>query len=277
MSDPQKPDKQKFADLGRPRRIWAVGAVHAEAGRLAAVHAAIAAEFRPGDRLVYLGNLIGRGEAVLDTLDEVLGFRRTLLARRGMAATDIVYLRGGQEEMWQKLLQLHFAPNPREVLDWMMRQGLAPTLAAYGGTVEQGMAAARGGTVALGRWTASLRNAMQGRDGHATLFSALRRAAYTGSPEAPEPGGVLLVNAGIDPSRPFGHQGDSFWWGAHGFARIDAPYGGFARVVRGYDPAGQGVRIGDVTATLDGGCGSGGPLVCGLIAPTGEVLELFQA
>ncbi|MGQ9364815.1 hypothetical protein [Azospirillum sp. ST 5-10] len=270
-------DTQKFADLGRPRRIWAVAAVHAQVDRLAALHAAIAAEFRPGDRLVYLGNMIGWGEAALATLDELLAFRRSLLAMRGLMAEDVVYLRGSQEEMWQKLLQLHFAPNPREVLDWMMRQGLAPVLAAYGGSAEQGVAAARGGNVALGRWTAALRAAMQDRPGHATLFSALRRAAFTGSPEAVEPGGVLLVNAGIDPGRPFGHQGDSFWWGGSGFARIDGPYGGFARVVRGYDPARQGVQAGDFTATLDGGCGFGGPLVCGVVSPTGDLLELFQA
>ena len=35
---------------------------------------------------------------------------------RGTFLGDIVFLRGSQEEMWQKLLELQFAPNPREVL-----------------------------------------------------------------------------------------------------------------------------------------------------------------
>ena len=41
---------------------------------------------------------------------------------------DVVLLRGSQEEMWQKLLELQFAPNPREVLAWMLEHGVAATL-----------------------------------------------------------------------------------------------------------------------------------------------------
>ncbi|HEY0834635.1 MAG TPA: hypothetical protein VGE72_12065 [Azospirillum sp.] len=281
MPESASSDTHKFVDLGRPRRIWALASLHAQIDHLHAMHEVIGARFRPGDRLIYLGNMIGRGARVVETVDALLAFRRALLSLRGMMADDIVYLRGGQEEMWQKLLQLHFAPNPREVLDWMLRQGVEATLAAYGGSAEQGMMAARGGTMALSRWTQGLRAAMQARPGHEKLFSSLKRAAYTGNPDgapdgAPNTGGVLFVNAGIDPARPFGHQGDSFWWGGGAFARIDAPYGGFRRVVRGYDPARGGARVEDFTATLDAGCGQGGPLVCGILSASGEVLELFQ-
>src|SRR5690242_7169626 len=108
-------ENQKFADLGHPRRIWAVGAVHGEVDRLAALHADLIRRFTPGDRLVYTGNMIGRGAAAVETLDELLSFRRALIAMPGMLASDVVYLRGSQEEMWQKLLQLQFAPNPAEV------------------------------------------------------------------------------------------------------------------------------------------------------------------
>ena len=272
-------EPQKFIDLRRPRRVWAIGAVHAQPDHLNAVHEVVASRFLPGDRLVYLGNMIGRGERVLETLDTLLYFRRALLSMRGLAATDIVYLRGAQEEMWQKLLQLQFAPDPQQVLDWMMKQGAASTLAAYGGSVEHGMAAARGGTVMLGRWTQGLRQAMQARPGHENLFSALRRAAYSGSPDQnPDQGEphILLVSAGIDARRPLSHQGDAFWWGAPGFSRISAPYQGFARVVRGHDPARQGFAVTDFTATFDGGCGFGGHLICGCLAPSGEILDLFQ-
>lgn len=286
MPLPEKPSSsEKFADLGQPRRVWAVAAIHAEHARLVSLHHALAQRFRTGDRIVYLGNMIGRGHAVVETIDALLDFRRAVLGVRGVVAGDVVFLRGAQEEMWQKLLQLQFAPNPREVLDWMMRQGVDATLAAYGGTTEQGFAAARGGAVALGRWTQALREAMQAHPGHANLFSALRRAAHTGRPaEGGRDGeaeaaaaGVLLVSAGLDPSRPLGHQGDSFWWGFTGFARLDRPFGGFARVVRGYDPAGQGVRLGEIAISLDQGCGSGGPLVAAGILPSGEVFELLEA
>ncbi|MGA1855040.1 hypothetical protein VH569_03560 [Azospirillum sp. 11R-A] len=301
-------DDSRFASLGRPRRVWAIGAIHAQPDRLDLIHQAIGQRFRPGDRLVYLGNMIGFGEQVVETIDRLLAFRIALLAMPGMIASDIVYLRGQQEEMWQKLLQLHFAPDPRTVLDWMLRQGVAPTLAAYGGHLDAGKAAARGGAVMLGRWTRELRQAMAARPGHEQLFNALRRAAYTGGPASqggaaddgssdglPEDAGdgegwtgssrsggsLLLVNSGIDPRRPLTGQGDAFWWGSAGFARLEQPYGGFSRLVRGYDPnwmpESPGVGVGPATVTLDGGCGRGGYLVCACLDSFGEMLDLFQA
>jgi hypothetical protein len=301
-------DGSRFAPLGRPRRVWAIGAIHAQPDRLDLIHRAIGQRFRPGDRLVYLGNMIGFGEQVIETIDRLLAFRIALLAMPGMIASDIVYLRGQQEEMWQKLLQLHFAPDPRTVLDWMLRQGVAPTLAAYGGNLDAGMAAARGGAVMLGRWTRELRQAVAARPGHEQLFNALRRAAYTGgsSPRSGAANGgtpdgtlngagdgedwtgssrgggsLLLVNSGIDPRRPLTGQGDAFWWGSAGFARLEQPYGGFNRLVRGYDPnwtpESPGVDGGPVTVTLDGGCGRGGYLVCACFDSFGEMLDLFQA
>ena len=290
-------DDSRFASLGRPRRIWAIGAIHAQPDRLDVIHHAIGQRFRPGDRLVYLGNMIGFGDEVVETIDRLLAFRIALLAMPGMIASDIVYLRGQQEEMWQKLQQLHFAPDPRTVLDWMLRQGVAPTLAAYGGNLEAGMAAARGGAVMLGRWTRELRQSMAAHPGHEALFNALRRAAYTGgpvgspasgdggddgAPGASNRGGgsLLLVNAGIDPRRPLTGQGDSFWWGGAAFARLEQPYGAFRRLVRGYNPLWSpedpSVDVGPVTVTLDGGCGRGGHLVCACFDSFGEMLDLFQ-
>lgn len=274
-------DARKFADLGPVRHIWAVAAVHADLDRLSAVHQTIWRYFRPGDRLVYLGNLIGHGGRAVDTINTILAFRRALISLPGMKADDIIYLRGAQEEMWQKLLQLQFAPNPRDVLEWMLNQGVEGTLASYGGAADQGMAAARGGTMTLGRWTQALRTAMQSCPGHSELFSALRRAAYTHPPidgaAEGEGAGVLLVSAGVDPSRPFGQQGDRFWWGGSGFARLDRPYAGFHRVVRGWDPAGGGVVTDRMAVTLDAGCGRGGPLMCAILAPDGSLLETFHA
>lgn len=41
-------------------------------------------------------------------------------------------MRGSTEEMLSKLQQIHFAPNPGEVFDWMLSRGIAGTLRAYG-------------------------------------------------------------------------------------------------------------------------------------------------
>lgn len=269
------PDQQIFARLGRPRRVWAVGAVHGEADRLAALHDAIGARFLPGDRLVYLGNMLGHGPDVRGTVDELLAFRRAILAMRGVIAEDVAYLRGGQEEMWQKLLQLQFAPNPAEVLQWMLGQGMGSTLAAYGGEPDQGIAAARDGAVSLTRWTNALRAAQRAAPGHDALFSALRRAAYT-NPTEDVAAGLLFVASGLDVSRPLGAQGDSFWWGGAAFGRIQAPYGDFVRVIRGFDPARGGHAVTDHTVTLDGGAGFGGRIQAACFAPDGQVLELVE-
>ena len=274
-------DSQRFVDLGRPRRIWAVAAIHAEVGRLVKLHDDLGTRFRPGDRLVYLGNLIGRGARAMETIEELLMFRRALLAVPGMFETDIVYLRGGQEEMWQKLLQLQLAPSPREIMAWMLSQGIGATLESYGSTAEQASAVARDTARNIARFTGGLREIMRKAPGHEPLFSALRRAAFTGSPEETAPeggeGGVLLVSAGFDIERGFEAQGDAFWWGSSQFARIDRHYGGFARIVRGHDPARGGFLMTKYTLTVDAGCGFGGPLVCACLSPTGELLESLEA
>lgn len=264
------PSQEKFAILRRSRRVWAVAAIHGEAARLAALHQALDERFAPGDRLVYLGNYLGYGAAVRETVDAVLAFRRRLLARPGMFTFDIAYLRGSQEEMWQKLLQLQFAPNPHEVFGWMMEQGVGATLAAYGGNVEQGASHARDGALALTRWTGSLRAAMQAAPGHYALMSALRRAAYT------DDGTLLFVHAGIDPGRPLSAQSDSLWWGNGSFNRLTQPYGEFNRVIRGFDRGHSGVQATPFTASIDAGCGFGGPLVAACFDCGGEIADLIE-
>ena len=72
--------RDKFAVLHSARRVWAVAAIHGEAARLARLQAALEQRFAPGDRLVYLGNFLGRGPQIRETLDLLLDFRRRLLA-----------------------------------------------------------------------------------------------------------------------------------------------------------------------------------------------------
>jgi len=60
--------------------------------------------------------------------------------------------------MWQKLLELQFAPNPREVLPWMLEHGVDKTLASYGVDPREGLAALpRGASWPSRAWTATLR------------------------------------------------------------------------------------------------------------------------
>lgn len=266
-------EQEKYARLGRPKRIWAIAAIHGVLPSLVALHQVIASRFQPGERLVYLGNYSGFGGQAAATVDEILAFRRSLLAMSGMLVDDIVYLRGSQEEMWHKLQQLQFAPNPVHVLDWMEKHGIASTIEDYGSSMEQARHAAREGVIALTRWTNNLRGAMRRMPGHDRFHHALRRAAFT--QPAPE-GATLFVNAGIDVTRPLDAQSDSFWWSGQSFDRISDPYGPFTRIVRGFDPSAGGLHLNEVTLSLDANAGRGGKLMAALLSAGGEVHEFLE-
>jgi len=264
-------DGNIFATLRRARRFWAVAAIHGEATRLNNLHDGLADRLKEGDRLVYLGNFMGRGPEVGVTIDALLEFRRDFLGAPSAFACDIVYLRGQQEEMWQKLLQLQLAVGPSEVLAWMLEQGIEATLEAYGGDAEEAKRRARSGALELARWTNELRRHMQARAGHVELMTSLRRAAVA------EDGSLLFVHAGIDRHRPLDAQGDAFWWSKGGFADIDAPYAGYRKVVRGFEPNHGGVQIGPYTASIDAGCGFGGPLAAVCFDREGAEVDRIEA
>ena len=260
-----------YAVLERPKRIWAVAAIHGVTGRLAALHGALQDRLEHGDRVVYLGNYLGHGADIVGTLNELLAFRRLLLTVPGAQPWDIVYLRGTQEEMWQKLLQIQFAPNPPEVLEWMLAQGVGATLAGYGDDIDLARQRCREGTVSITRWTMELRAAMRRHSGHEDLVTALRRYAVSDNGE------LLFVHAGVDPHRPLSEQRDTFWWGSSYFDDIRAPYGDFRRIVRGFDRSHAGRVVSEHTLSIDGGCGFGGPLNAACLDPGGDILDWIEA
>jgi serine/threonine protein phosphatase 1 len=263
--------KARLAQLRGARRVWAVGSIHGEARRLARVHDLIGERFSNGDRLVYLGNYLGYGEDVGATLDELLDFRRRVLGRPQGFACDVIYLRGAQEEMWQKLLQLQFAPNPGEVLAWLVRAGVESTVRAYGGDMRQGFAATRDGPRTITRWTSGLRTAMNAAEGHATLFAALCHAAFTHET------GLLFVHAGIDPRRALAMQGDAFWWSTIDILELAAPFENFGRIVRGSDRDRRGVVEGQFAVSVDGGAGRGGRLQAVCLSAEGQIVDFCEA
>jgi serine/threonine protein phosphatase 1 len=276
------PGETVFAVLPARRLTWAVGSIHGEAGRLRNLHGQLASRIGRGDNLVYLGNFLGCGRDILGTVRHLLLFRRAVMADRtldqsGAEESDaedpgaIVYLRGRQEEMWHKLLQVQFAPNPREVLEWMLSHGVAQTLQAYGGTIEDARKAAAMGAAALSQWTNRLRAGMRALDGHDRLMTELRRAAYTGD------GSLLLVSAGIDAARPLSEQADAFWWGGRTFEAMEGPYGDVGCVVRGFDESRRGVWFKPWAASIDGGCGFGGSLVAACFDADGRFVDAIEA
>ena len=304
----------RFTNIQDCRRIWAIPSVHAQVDQLMCLHDLIYREFTPGDRLIYMGNYTGYNVGSIETQDEMLAFRRTLIAKQGVKAEDLIYLRGAQEEMMQKLLQIQFAPNPRLVIEWMLSHGLAQTLEAYSICIPTLLRTAGEGVIQLSKWTSHLREMIRKHAGHEELSAQYKRAAYQtcskntatnnavnntstsitasiatdttvdatfgDSANAQESAGItpiLFVSAGIDFSKALEDQGDTLWWGAEKFSRNTSPYAPFQKVFRGYDPKRRGLHLNCVTATLDDNCGFDGRLICASIENDGSISNMYQA
>ena len=253
-----------------PGRVWAVGAVHGEIYKLEMLHDALAVKLQPGDRMVYLGNLMGYGYDTVEVLSEVLRFRCWFMARPPLVhPDDFVVLRGRQEEMFQKLLQLQFAADPQELLQWMLKEGVETTLLGYGTDAAEAFKAAREGTLGLTYWTTDIRRRLKEQDGHETLITKLKRAATTSSES------LLFVSAGLDETKPLIGQTDALWWAARSFDGITDAYRGFSRVVRGYDPEHRGLVETETTLSIDGGAGRGGILIAACLGFDGELQEIL--
>ncbi|MEM6780905.1 MAG: hypothetical protein AAF569_03490 [Pseudomonadota bacterium] len=264
----------RFISIENPQRIWAMPSIHGDVDRLTALHDAVLERFEPGDRIVYLGNYTGYGSASVETIDEILAFRRVILSHLGVIPDDIVYLRGRQEDMWQRLMQLPFCPNPVDTMLWMLASGLSNTFQSYGICAHEGVIAAREGTMSLTRWTHKVRAAVRKHAGHDIFNTQFKRAAFT-QDEHRFP--LLFVNAGIDPHKGLAEQDDALWWSGETFTDMKDPYDPFEKVVRGFDPNHRGVTLNGVTASLDGGCGFGGSLVCAGIERSGDFFEFLEA
>ena len=271
--------KTKFSNIGHPNKIWVISAIHGEVERLISVHQSLYAKFKPGDRLIYTGNYLGGASAKpVPTLDELLHFRRTLMAKPGVMAEDIVYLRGIQEELFGKLLQIQFAPNASQIADWMTKYhpDMDSVLQAYGASLPELSRTAREGILNLTRWSVALKNSIRSEPGHEKFFTVLRLAAFTENRHTND-NNLLFVHAGLDPEKPLAAQGDQFWWAFKGFNKIPAPYSPFRSVIRGHDPERNGIQVTPGYISLDGGCGHGGKLVCAQLSNMGEIIEILAA
>ena len=264
---------EKFAELGSPRRIWAVSAINGDIDRLSTFHDHIASRFSVRDRLVYLGNYLGvESRHNPDIIDEMLAFRAALLSKPGIESSDIVYLRGPAEEAWMRLLRLQFSPSPYQALEKLLASGIESYLRLYGVSVNDTKSMARAGSVAITRWTNQMRSLQRASAGHDALFCSMRRAAYTAAVEQKR---VLFVPANFDSSRLLDDQGDALWWSAAPFRLAGRAVNNYSRIVRGFDSVNAGACLDQAEVTLDGGCGRGGPLVAACITPTGKISELI--
>ncbi len=268
-------DKEsKFVELSDSSRIWAIGSVHSNLNALNSIKDFIQKNFEKKDKLIFLGNIIGLGLNSKETLSSVIDLRFKLMSKFRLKPKEIIFLRGAQEEMFSKLLQLQIAPNPIEIVNWMFEHGVDKTLNSYGFSKEEVLSIASSGTVAISKWTSKLNKIIQNNQGHKEYFLNLKHAAYSSSEK------ILFVNRGVDLTRPLSAQNDCFWWGYQDFSKINKPYNSFIRIVRGYQSKHKNElenSKNQILCTLFKQPLTNSKVFGGLFNENGDILELFES
>ena len=266
-------NQSNFIELTKCSRIWAVGSMHSNLNAFNSIKKFILNKFEENDKLVILGNVIGLGNKSKEIISSVINLRFNLMSKFKLKPNDIVFLRGAQEEMFSKLLQLQIAPNPIEIVNWMFEHGVNNTLESYGFKKEDVLNIASSGTVAISKWTSKLNKTLLQSPGHKDYFLNLKHAAYSSSKK------ILFVNRGVDITRPLSAQNDCFWWGYQNFSKLVNPYKTFLRIVRGYESKHQNnfqMSKDSVVCTLFKQPLTNKNILCGIFAENGDILDLFE-
>ena len=264
----------KFQEFKNINRIWAIGSLHSNVDSFKSIKKYILLHFSKNDKLIFLGNIIGFRNRSNEMISEVLQLRFELMAKFNLHHEDIIFLRGAQEEMFSKLLQLHIAPNPFEIIDWIFSHGVDQTVLSYSFKPEQFRNVATQGTIQINKLTSQLNHQISIEPGHKEFFSNLKHAAYNETKE------VLFVNRGVDLSRPLSAQNDCFWWGYQNFSQINKPYNTFKRIVRGYQSNPNNDLENSknkILCTLFRQPLKNEKILAGIFSKSGEVIELFES
>ena len=262
-----------FVELNKSNNIWAIGSIHSNINSFTSIKKFILNNFETNDKLIFLGNVIGLGENSRETLSSIIDLRFNLMSKFKLKPESIVFLRGAQEEMFSKLLQLQLAPNPSEIVEWMFDHGVNKTIKSYGFTEDEVKNIASSGTINISKWTANLNKILQENAGHTEYFLNLKHAAYSRTKK------ILFVNRGVDITRPLSAQNDCFWWGFQNFSTLQNPYKTFLRIVRGYESEHVNqlkISKNDVVCTLFKQPLSNKNILFGIFNENGEILDLFE-
>ena len=93
-----------FVELEKSDKIWAIGSIHSNLQSFNLIKKYILKNFKIGDKLIFLGNVIGLGNQSKETLSSMIDLRFNLMSKFKLKPESIVFLRGAQEEMFSKLL-----------------------------------------------------------------------------------------------------------------------------------------------------------------------------
>ncbi len=264
--------ESNFVELKKSGKIWAIGSIHSNLESFKLIKKFILKSFKEDDKLIFLGNIVGLGEHSKETLNNVIELRFNLMSKFKLRPETIIFLRGAQEEMFSKLLQLQLAPNPTEILEWMFDHGVNRTIESYGFSEDEVKNIASSGTIKISKWTSKLNKILRMNPGHTEYFLNLKHAAYSYSKK------ILFVNRGVDITRPLSAQNDCFWWGYQNFSKINEPYKTFSRIVRGYESSdiSELELKSRVICTLFKQPLSNKRILCGVFNDNGEILDIFE-
>ncbi len=262
-----------FVEIKKTNKIWAIGSIHSNLNSFNSIKNYILNNFNADDVLIFLGNIIGLGDDSKETLNSVLDLRFNLMSKFKLKPESIIFLRGAQEEMFSKLLQLQLAPNPSEIVNWMFEHGVNKTINSYGFSEDEVRNITTSGTIKISKWTSSLNKALYKNSGHTQYFLNLKHAAYSHTKK------ILFVNRGVDITRPLSAQNDCFWWGFQNFSKIQEPYNTFLRIVRGYESIHSNQlenSKNNVVCTLFKQPLTNKNILCGIFTENGDILDLFE-
>ena len=266
--------KTNFIEISKSKKIWAIGSIHSRNTAFESVKKYLLEKFEKNDSLVFLGNIIGLGTESKKTLSSVLDLRNNLMSKFCLDHEKIIFLRGAQEEMFLKLLQLQTAPNPHDIVKWMFDHGVDATIKSYGFNIEELLQVSMQGTMPISKWTSRLNSALLTQPGHNQYFSNLKHAAYTNTKK------ILFLNRGVDISRPLSAQNDCFWWGYQNFSNLEKPYYTYDRIVRGYKSSGKNdleQSKNKIVCSLFKQPLSDSSIVAGIFNDCGEILDIFES
>ena len=269
------PTQTKFAELKLSKKIWAIGSIHSNLRSFESIKHYILKNFSVGDKLIFLGNVIGFGENSKETLSSVIDLRNFLLSKFMLKPEDIIFLRGAQEEMFLKLLQLHTAPNPQDIVKWMFDHGVDKTTQSYGFEKEEIINTSTQGTLSINKWTSQLGKKVYQFSGHREYFTNLFHAAFSDTKK------ILFVNRGVDVTRPLSAQNDCFWWGYQNFSKLDESYRTFIKIVRGYASSSNNYNDNDennkIVCSLFKQPLTNNKILAGIFNDSGKILDIFES
>ena len=64
-------NESKFLEFKKANRIWAIGSLHSSLNSFQSIKKYILSKFDYGDKLIFLGNLIGFGDKSKEIISEV--------------------------------------------------------------------------------------------------------------------------------------------------------------------------------------------------------------